>query len=107
MIGISSSTPLPALALILFQQEIPPHVGPPRVGMVSLAPGGAQVFFIVCQAEEWSCHISSDFSACGPLLESDHSPNVSFSVLVGYLGLREAFSLVLEVPIPSEGDFRL
>ena len=63
----------------------------------------ARVLFVVCLAEEWSCHISSDFSACGPLLESDHSPNVSFSVLVGCLGLREAFFLPLEVPFLSSG----
>ena len=105
--GYPPLAPLPALALIGFQQEIVPRVGPPRVGLATLAPGGARVLFVVCQAEEWSCHISSDFSACEPLLESDHSPNVSFSVLVGCLGLREAFSLILEVHFPSAGDFRL
>ena len=80
---------------------------PPRVGLATLASGGARVLFVVSQAEEWSCHISSDFSPCGPLSESDHSPRVSFSVLVGCLGLREAFFLILEVPFPSAGGFRL
>ena len=32
------------------------------------------------------------------LSEYDHSPRVSFSVLVGCLGSQEAFSLILEVP---------
>ena len=109
--GYPPLAPLPAQALILFQQEIAPRVGPPHVGLATLAPGGARVLFVVCQAGEWSCHISSDFSSdfspCGPLSEFDHSPRVSFSVLVGCLGLREAFSLVLEVPFPSAGDFRL
>ena len=95
--GYPPLPPLPALALILFQKEIAPPIGPPlgppRVGLATLAPGGAQVLFVLCQAEEWSCHISSDFSACGPLSESDHGPRVSFSVLVDHLGLREAFFL--------------
>ena len=46
---------------------------------------------------------SSDFSSCVLLSEYDHSPRVSFSVLVGCLDLREAFSLILEVPFPSAG----
>ena len=46
------SPPLPALALILFQQEIAPRVGLPRVSLATLAPGGAQVLFVVCLAEE-------------------------------------------------------
>ena len=102
--------PLPALALIQFHKEISPPVGPPGVvrppgvGLATLAPGGARVLFVVCQAEEWSCHIfSSDFSPCVPLSEYDHSPRVSFLVLVGCIGLREVFSLVLEVPFPSAG----
>ena len=105
---------LPPLALIQFQKEISWPIGPPGVvhpsgvGVATHAPGGARVLFVVCQAEEWSCHIfSSDFSPCVLLSEYDHSPRVSFSVLVGCLGLREAFSLVLEVPFPSAGDFRL
>ena len=93
--GISSSTPLPTVALIMFQQEITLCVG-----LASLVPGGARVLFVVCQAKEWSCHIS-DFSACGPLSESDHSPRVNFLVLVGCLGLRESFLLHLEVLVPS------
>ena len=66
-------------------------VGPPRVvrpsgvGVAILTPGGVRVLFVVCQAEEWSCHIfSSDFSPCVPLSEYDHSPRVSFS---GFGGL--------------------
>ena len=33
--------PLPALALIQFQKEIAPPVGPPRVGLATLASRGA------------------------------------------------------------------
>ena len=94
--------PLPALASIQFLKEISPPVGPHGVvrplgvGLATLAPGGARVLFVVCQAGEWSCHISSDFSSdfspCGPLSEFDHSPRVSFSVLVGCLGLQKLFS---------------
>ena len=98
--------PLPRLALIQFQKEILWPVGPPGVvrpsgvGVATLAPGGARVLFVVCQ--EWSCNIfSSDFSHCGSLSEYDHSLRVCFSVLVGCLGLREAFSLSLEVPFSS------
>ena len=85
-----------------------PPVGPPGVvrsmgvGLATLALGGARVLFVVCQAEEWSCHISSDFSPCMPLSEY-HSSRVSFSVLVGCLGSREAFSLILEVPFSLGG----
>ena len=93
-----------------FQKEIlrpvcpPGVVRPSGVGVATLAPGGARVLFVVCQAKEWSCHIfSSDFLPCVPLSEYDHSLRVSFSVLVGCLGLQEAFSLVLEVPFPSAG----
>ena len=106
--GISSSScPIACSSLIQSQKEIAPPVGSSRVGLATLAPGGARVLFVLCQAEEWFCHNSSDFSPCGPLSKSDHSPRISFSVLVGCLGLREAFSLVLEVPFPLAGDFRL
>jgi len=71
-LGYPPLLPLPALALILFQQEIPP-----RVGLAPSAPGGARVPFIVCLAEEWSCHISY-FSAGGPLSVFGRSPRIFF-----------------------------
>ena len=102
--------PLPALASIQFLKEISPPVDPHGVvrplgvGLATLAPGGARVLFVACQAEEWSCHIfSSHFSPCVPLSEYDHSPRVSFPILVSCLGSREAFFLILEVPFPSAG----
>ena len=74
----------PPLALIQFQKEISRSVGSSGVvrlsgvGVATLAPGGAQVLFVVCQAEKWSCHIfSSDFSPCVLLSEYDHSPRPS------------------------------
>ena len=50
--GYPPLPPLPALALILFQQEIAPRVGLPRVSLATLALGGARVLFVVCLAEE-------------------------------------------------------
>ena len=54
---------------------------------------------------EWSKNGSDmDFSPCVPLSEYVHSPRVNFSVVVGSLGSREAFSLILEVHFPSAGE---
>jgi len=95
----------------MFQKKILRHVGPPGVvrpsgvGVATVAPGGARVLFVVCQAEEWSCHIfSSHFSPCVPLSEYIHSPRVSFSVVVGCLGSREASTVLLYIeqcPLPT------
>ena len=105
--GIFASTcPVGSSSVNLVSERNIAAVGPPGVvrpsgvGVATLALGGARVLFVVCQVEEWSCHIfSSDFSPCVPLSKYNHSPRVSFSVLVGCL----AFSLVLEVPFPSAG----
>ena len=76
------------------------------VGCRSGNPGTRRGSSSFCCVPSWGMVLplfSSDFSPCEPLSEYDHSPRVSFSILVGCLGLREAFSLVLEVPFPSTG----
>ena len=60
-LGYPPLPPVPAQALVLFLEEIPPCVG-----LATSAPRGAGVPFIVCLAEEQSFHISY-FSAGGPL----------------------------------------
>ena len=86
---------LPAQALILFREQIPP-----RVGLAPSAPGGARVLFVVRLAEERSFHISY-FSAGVPLSVSGRSPRVVFSVVVGCLGMRKPLLLFVDLLVPS------
>ena len=86
---------LPAQALILFREEIPP-----RVGLAPSAPAGAQVPFVMCLAEEWSFHISY-FSVGGPLSVSSRSLRIIFLVVVGCSDLLKPLLLLLDLLVPS------